>query len=173
MTEEFKNKMNSAMEQGVLVARKQNKEYLEKLAINQKYADLYMELVLNVVRTFDFRDERFHCDKLDENFMKNFGDPKNVVAWLGDDSHVATISLNYANEHGWGRVCEPKFKLDKGYDLEVINDILEENDIHIHENHYDGGGRGSESDSIEFDATMLIEQRKALLEELPNLGKKR
>ena len=53
MTEEFKKKMSKAMENGILVAKKQDEEYLEKVNFNKEFADLYVKLVLAFVEKFD------------------------------------------------------------------------------------------------------------------------
>ena len=174
MTNEFKEKMNKAMENGILIARKQDKEYLEKVKFNQQYADLYMELVLAFVGIYDFCADLFNSNLINKDFLKKFGNPKDVFACIIEEKQTGIISLDYGNEsNGWLRAGEPEFKKLAGFDLDVINDILGENDISVHEDHVDGGGYGSNCDYIYFDASMLIETRKKLLEEASISSKKR
>ena len=173
MTNEFKKKMNQSMENGMLIARKQNKEYLEKVKFNQQFADLYMELVLAFVEVYDFRTDLFDYDLINKDFLKKFGNPKEVFAWISEENQTGTIELDYGNEkNGWIRGGEPEFKKLAIFDLDIINDILGENDINIREGDVDSGGYGSNSDYIYFNASMLIEKRKKLLEEAPILSKR-
>jgi len=65
-----------------------------------------------------------------------------------------------------------EFKKNNDFDLNIINDILAENGISIHEDYIDGGGMGSQEDFIYFDASMLIEARNKLLEEAPKQYKR-
>ena len=168
MTEEFKRRMSEAMEYRILVAKKQDKEYLEKISKNQKYADLYMELVLALVEQYDFVSNTFAEENLNAEFLRQFGKPREVFAHISDETSEGKIHLDYQDENNpWGRSGEPAFKKSKDFDLKVVNDILAENGIHIKEDSVDGGGYGSNDDIIIFDATMLVETRKALAEESP------
>ena len=170
MTNEFKKAMEKAMEHGILVARKQDEEYLEKARQNQKYADLYMELVLAYVEQFDFRSGQFQDDKVNKDILKKFGQPKSVTGWISKNGELkGTIALNYGDKNnGWLREGEPEFKKDEEFDLKIINEILSENGISIREDYVDGGGYGSQNDYIYFDASMLIEMQNKLLEESPS-----
>ena len=168
MTEDFKKKMSEAMENGILIARKQNKEYLEKVSFNKKYADLYMELVLAFVEKFDFSTGSFNYKNVSKEILNKFGNPKDVCAWLSEEKSIGTISLDYSSgTNPWIRAGEPDFKKFKEFDLSIVNDLLAENGIHVREDSVDGGGMGSQNDYISFDASMLIETRNKLMEESP------
>ena len=169
MTEEFKDRMNKAIENGVLVARKQNEEYLEKVEFNKKYADLYTELVLAAVETFDFNNGFFRYENISEEFLEKFGDPKRMFVTISDETkQEGMIALDYGDENPWRRAGEPEFKKYENFDLEIINNLLAENGIHIREDYVDSEGNGSQNDYITFDARMIIEKMNELLEENPN-----
>ena len=174
MTDEFKSKMSKAMEGAVLVAQKQDIEYLRKVALNKKYADLYLELVLAFVEKFDFHSECFQDDEVDKDLLKHFGKPRSICAWVVEEDREGTISLNYGDDKNpWIRVGEPKFKDDAEFDLKIVNSILEENGIHIKRDSIDGGGVGTQNDYISFDAGMLIDKRNELLDKFPTLYKQK
>ena len=173
MTNEFKEKMNKAMEKAVIVARKQDKEHLEKVKLNQQFADLYMELVLALVEQYDFHTGEFHTEIVSKAFLEKFGNPQKIYAWISEENQKGTIAINYVDKDNcWLRHGEPEFKKYDYFDLDIINDILAENDISIYEDHIDGGGMGSQNDYIYFNASMLIETRNRLMEEAPNQYKR-
>ena len=166
MTNEFKEKMINAMANGIKIARKQDEEYLEKVRNNKPIADLYMQLVLAFVEKYDFYKNSFNYGTIDEELLKQFGQPRSISAWITEKEKEGTISLDYQDEtNPWSRSGEPLFKSQKSFDLTIINDILAENGIKIRENSVDGGGYGTQCDYISFDASLLIEARNNLLEE--------
>lgn len=168
MTEEFKKKMSKAMENGILVAKKQDEEYLEKVNFNKEFADLYVKLVLAFVEKFDFLTGYFHYLDVSVETLKKFGRPRGWNAWVSEEESKGTISLDYSSEiNPWIRAGEPEFKKLEKFDLSVVNDLLAENGIHVREDSVDGGGMGSQNDYISFDASMLIETRNKLMEESP------
>ena len=165
MTEEFFEKMkyscNEALKNTIRVG-----EAYKKLCEEQKeYVDLYTELVLAAVETFDFYENKFKHEMINKDVLKKFGKPKSIYVSICEENNTGRISLDYGKDSGWGREGEPKFKKDKNFDLETINFLLNQNGISIKENSVDGGGYGYEDDEITFDATMLIELRKQLLAE--------
>ncbi len=169
MKDDFREKMNQVMQKGILEARKKDKDYLAKVDYNKKFADLYTELVLAVVEQFDYHKLTFNTDNIDEELIGNFGKPRDVSAWIKNDEPKGVIALDYSDETGWERVGEPEFRNDYDFDLNIVNDILAENDIHIRRDSVDGGGVGTQNDYIYFDASMLLETRNKLSEESPKL----
>lgn len=170
MTEEFKKRMEEAIEKGVLVTKKLDAEHLKKIADNQEYANYYMALVIAAIETFDYYEKNFVEDKLDKDVLKTFGKPREITILLDKNPDqelmgTATIYLNYGKNAGFGREGEPKFKKDAKFDYSIINEILEENGISVEETHVDCGGYGSEDDCIKFDATALLEKSKELINE--------
>lgn len=168
MTEEFKNRMSNAIEKGIMIAKKEESEYLERVKFNKEYADLYTELVLAFVEKFDFLTGYFRHLNVDTETLKKFGRPRGWDSWVSEEDLTGVISLDYSSEtNPWIRAGEPEFKKFKEFDLSVVNDLLAENGIHVREEHVDSGGMGSQNDYITFDASMLVEMRNKLLEESP------
>ena len=170
MTEEFKKRMEEAIKKGVLVTKKQDEEHLKKAADNQKYANYYMALVIAAIETFNYFDCVFDEDKIDKDVIKIFGKPKSIDVGLTTidgrpTNDIGIIYLNYGKNGGFGREGEPKFKKEKEFNYEIINEILEENGISVKETHIDCGGMGDEEDIITFDASALLEKRKELKKE--------
>lgn len=170
MTEEFKKRMEEAIEKGVLVTKKLDEEHLKKVADNQKYANYYMALVIAAIETFDYYKKDFADEKLDKDVLKTFGKPRDITILLDRNlDHeligTATIYLNYGKNGGFGREGEPKFKKEKEFNYSIINDILAENGISVKETNVDCGGYGSEDDCIKFDARALLEKSEELMKE--------
>ena len=167
MTEDFKAKMNVAMEDGILEAKKENKKYLEQLKYNQQIANLYMELVLAFVKTYNFSNGVFDVDKVNKDVFNKFGKPNKARAWITNETQKGTIALDYsAKQSYWGREGEPEFKNNKDFDLGMVNLFLAENGIQVIRDSVDDGGFGTENDCISFDASMLIEAKYKLAEEI-------
>lgn len=170
MTEEFEKRMNEAIEKGVLVTKRLDEEHLKKVADNKEYIEKYIDLVIAAIETFDYYKKSFVWQKLDKDVLKKFGNPRNSRIFIdpqapGVPSSTVTIYLDYGMETGFGRKGEPKFKKDKKFDYEIINEVLGENDISVKETHIDCGGYGAEEDCITFDATKLFEKSDELIKE--------
>ena len=173
MTEEFKEKLEKAVDDIILVAVQRENEYSKKVEFNQTYSNLYLELVIAFVRTFDLHTGYFCKEQVDQELLKKFGHPRRVSAYLVSDTQ-AIICLDYSDNLGGQRTGEPEFKKAMGFDLEVVNELLAENDINVSEEHVDSYGVGTNDDCISFNASMLIAARNKLLSEskFPKLYKK-
>lgn len=168
MNEDFIYRMNLALEKGYNDAKKENMEFLEKVKNNKKYANLYIELVLAFIEQFDFNTGEFKTEKVNKDILKNFGYPKSIKAYISsEENNIATIAFDYYDGFEcWLHADQPEFKNDESFDLNIVNDLLQNYDISVLEQHVNNGGMGYHEDCISFDASLLIEARKELLKEV-------
>ncbi len=147
MTEEFFEEMNAANNKAL-----ENYEYEINVIVaeNQKQADLYWKLILSLIETFDYRIGFFKVGLIDAELIKKLGRPK-ISVQINEETNKAIIKLEYRKK----QYCS---KLYHKYDFGFINQILEEKDAKIYDTHENGF-------SIEFDASLIIDNRNRLWKE--------
>ena len=171
MTEEFELKMNEAINNGVMKIQKRDDEI--KYKANKKWADLYMDLVIATIEVFDYKDGYFNTKLIDSEFMKKFGKPADIGASIDWDENKVHIMIYYCFPNGPGRKGDPAFKSNKNFDLDMINEILEENGISVEEHHTnDYDALSMEEDSVYFDATPLLAAWDKVIEEKAKVKEK-
>lgn len=164
MTDDFIKKVHEANEQAVKRHKKQDEKSLKEKKQNEKYINMYQDLVLTFIEAFDYKTGEFDIGAIDKDLTETIGYPEEIFAYINDDVATASICLHYKRQ-GYKLFGLPSF-IEKGIiDFDVVNLYLNENEISVTEDLWDGGEGGSDDYIIDFDASILLSTRTFLLED--------
>ena len=174
MTEEFLKKLNEANDVAIAKYNHEDEEFKNKCKKNREYIEMYLGLVLSLIKVYDYRTGKFDTKSLDKSVSKVIGTPDRIHAYINEEEKKAKAYFHYGRETSNMNdlVGAPDFINKHEIDFKVVNEVLKENGVSVREDLWDGGERGSDEYILEFDATLLLQTRASLLAETESAKKK-
>lgn len=159
MTEEFTKRLTEIIE-------KKAKDFKTENQKNKKYIELYTNLVLSFIETYDFKTDSFKFDseKIIAEYGEIIGNPDKIIAYDYTKDNEGVLKFHYKRDNTCALIGYPNSLYFKEYDFKLLNEILCENGISVKEDLWDGGNLGSDEIIVKFDSTLLNETRKSLKE---------
>lgn len=125
---------------------------------------MYRQLVIKFVEIYDYNEGTFNVSLLDLSVADTIGYPDRIYTYINDDN-VARLALHYKRGNDLELLGLPKHIENSEIDFTLVNRVLNKNSIKLSSDLWDGGERGSDQYIVTFDATLLVETRKAIQKE--------
>ena len=148
--------------------RKEDPEYKEKLQNNLKYINMYKNLVLSAIRNYDYRNDKFLSEKIENDYNNKtlLGTPKSLKTVLYDiegnwDYNKVVITIVYdsdGNGHIKGFPTDSMRNMDYNF---VQQELLDDYGIDV------SSRTGAVNDfdivyQIKFDASIIIQTKQEI-----------
>ena len=177
MTEEFKRRMDKANDKALAkYIQAYENEFIKKYQHNKKYADLYQDLIISLVETYDYAqigiglgglDAGFNFKAINKDYSEIIGQPEKIVTEIDpENERRVIIKLFYKKVNDYKHIGIPNYIREGTADFTMIWEILRENDIIIFLNRKDF------SLELHFDASIIYITYTTLEEKTKRIKKR-
>ena len=138
MTEEFKRRMEEANDKALAkYTQAYEAEFLEKYQQNKKYADLYQDLIISLIETYDYAQiglgNGFNFKAINKDYSEIIGQPEKIVTTLEpENERRGIIKFIYNQNNNYKHTEFPNYIKEGTADFVTIWGILRTNDINIY-----------------------------------------